>query len=257
MRAFSSVLLLTSPFLTHGLMARNGCSQILAKQSSWATGAQYRASINSVADPDWKMTLTFDSPLAAFEAADGIINTSDLQNIEIRPKSYLKSAPTGSGLDMLVKFRNGDESQLNAVSLNGYTFSCDTQVPGQESNSLAKYVPEGGVDVKFPAGKGKDEYVFDIEGKDMGPAECDLTDEFGCKNKQKGFKSKMYCKETEVDGKKEMKCSRVKITTVTHDSKCYPDQIITKDCEKLKIKDPDSCTSQDHIFKNCFSTCFC
>jgi len=260
MRAFSTLLLLAAPFLTHGLFVRNGeCSQILDKQASWLSGAQYRTSFNPMSNPDWKLTLSFDRPLAAFEAADGIIITNDLQNIEIRPKNYLKSAPYGSGLDMLVKFRSGHEAKLNAVSLNGYMYSCDTKDEGQGLNSVAKFVPEG-IEVKFPIVDNNKEkgYVFDRKNEVMHDVKCDVNDKnWGCSDKKKGFESKIYCKEEEVSGEKEkkMKCSWVKVTKETHESNCYPDQLDRKSCDIL-VKE-DACKSDKNVAKDCFTSCFC
>merc|ERR1719481_1147632 len=183
--------------------------------------------------PDWKMTLNFDSPLASFEAADGIINTRDLQTIEIRPKNYMKSTSTGSGINMLAKFRKGQQARLNAVNLNGYTYSCDDTI---QENSVAKFVPTN--ILSFPGvedGSGKI-YVFPIERNETAPATCDEKDGHDCAHKKKGAEVKIYCKKNS-DGV--MKCSRIKIETITHDSPCPADvekkdfcRLLTADCTK-------------------------
>jgi len=244
MRAFTSILLLASPFLTNALLARNGgCSQILAKKSSWGSGAQYRTSFNSVGNPDWKMTLNFDAPLAAFQAADGIVNTRDLQTIEIRPKSYLKTAPTGSGLEMLVKFRNGQQANLKAVSLNGYTYSCDSVIQVQEENSVGKFF-----DVDEQSLLPNPAYdVFKFDGDAAKQKDC--ADGEDCKNYKKKEESHIYCKFR--DG--EMKCSFAKVTKETEDIGCPTDEFTPEACKALK----PLCNQDKKIASQCFTTCFC
>merc|ERR1719481_102167 len=198
--------------------------------------------------PDWKMTLNFDSPLAAFEAADGIINTRDLQTIEIRPKNYMKSTSTGSGINMLAKFRKGQQARLNAVNLNGYTYSCDSTVQENGQNSVAKFVP---TNIQSFPDVDAETYVFPLHKKELADATCDEEEKKnGCDNKKEGRIVKIYCKKNSDD---DMKCSRISISTTSQDSPCPKDIHKKAFCQSLI----DKCEAENLVAMECFSTCFC
>jgi len=256
---FNTLLCFTSPFVTNGLFVENGeCSQVLTKKSSWGSGAEYRTSFNSLDNPDWKITLSFDNQLASIEAADGIITTKDLKNIEIRPKYYFKSAPDGTAFDMLVKYINGQKANLNEVNLNGNTYRCNVRVQDQGAKkSVFKNIPAQIEAVKVPAPA---EGVHVLVVENSGPLDVLCGGgEAGCANKKSRFNSEIHCKK---ESGKPIGCTLIEITTTHQKTNCPADKWDKQYCDALK---DDKLCSHESFSKstrkilndNCFFTCWC
>merc|ERR1711915_29181 len=126
--------LLASPFVTQGVLIKNGpCYSVVEEVSSWGTGANFRTMSKSLAS---QLQLKFDLPVADVEAYDGFAETQDFMNFKIMPKNYLRSLAEDKMMDIMVKFRPGSQAKLKEISMNGQTMRCDNDIMPAEFSPI-------------------------------------------------------------------------------------------------------------------------